>query len=176
MRKPGFFRSFRKNRDGATAVEFALVAGPFLFFLMALIEIAAMFFAETVIDNAVLESARLIRTGQLQNGGGGATAFREEVCDRIVVIADCDRMAFEVAVFQDFDTVAPTDPLNQDGTMNEANMGFDPGRSGDIVLVRVYYRWQVLMPQLFGGRMGNMADGQRLIVSSTVFRNEPYDD
>ncbi|WP_109261152.1 TadE/TadG family type IV pilus assembly protein [Hyphobacterium indicum] len=175
MRRAGFFKSFRKNRDGATAVEFALIAGPFFFFLMALIEVAAVFFAGTVIENAVLESARLIRTGQLQGGGGGAASFRTEVCDRIEVIADCDQMVFEVAVFQDFDDVNPTPPIAEDGTLNGGNMGFDPGRAGDIVLVRVYYSYPLILPDMFGS-VGNLPDNRRLIQSSTVFRNEPFDD
>lgn len=175
MRKTGFFRSFRKNRDGATAVEFALVAGPFFFFLMALIEIAAVFFAETVIENAVLESARLIRTGQLQGGGGDASTFRDAVCERIEVVADCDNMVFEVAVFEDFDNVNPTPPIADDGSLNGGNMGFDPGEAGDIVLVRVYYAYPLILPNMFGS-VSNLPDNQRLIQSATVFRNEPFDD
>ncbi len=175
MRRAGFFRSFRNNRDGATAVEFALIAGPFFFFLMALIEIAAVFFAGTVIENAVLESARLIRTGQLQGGGGDAASFRTEVCDRIEVIADCDQMVFEVAVFENFGAVSPTPPIAEDGTLNGGNMGFNPGSAGDIILVRVYYSYPLILPNMFGS-VGNLPNNRRLIQSSTVFRNEPFDD
>lgn len=175
MRRAGFIKSFRKNRNGATAVEFAMIAGPFFFFLMALIEVAAVFFAGTVIENAVLESARLIRTGQLQDGGGGAASFRTEVCDRIEVIADCDQMVFEVAVFENFGAVNPTPPIADDGTLNGGNMGFNPGSAGDIVLVRVYYSYPLILPNMFGS-VGNLPNNRRLIQSSTVFRNEPFDD
>lgn len=175
MRRPGFMKSFRKNRDGATAVEFAMIAGPFFFFLLALIEIAAVFFAETVIENAVLESARLIRTGQLQGGGGDANAFRDEVCTRIEVVANCDNMVFEVAVFEDFDGINPTPPTNDDGSLNGGNMGFDPGDAGEIVMVRVYYAYPLILPNMFGS-VANLPDNQRLIMSATVFRNEPFDE
>lgn len=150
-----------------------MIAGPFFFFLMALIEVAAVFFAATVIENAVLESARLIRTGQLQNGGGDAASFRTEICNRIEVIADCDRVVFEVAVFEDFDGITPTAPLDSDGNFGAGNMGFDPGDAGDIVLVRVYYAWPLFLPN-FSGRLSNMANNQRLITAATVFRNEPF--
>ncbi|MEE2565787.1 TadE/TadG family type IV pilus assembly protein [Hyphobacterium marinum] len=175
MRKHGFIKNFRRNRRGSTAVEFALIAGPFFFFLMALIEVAAVFFASTVIENAVLESARLIRTGQLQNGGGNAATFQTEVCNRIAVVADCDRMAFEVAVFEDFDAITPTAPLDSEGNMNAGNMGFDPGDAGDIVLVRVYYSWPLFLPN-FAGQLSNMSDNRRLITAATVFRNEPFNE
>lgn len=175
MKTPALFRRFKKDRKGATAVEFALIAGPFFFFLLALIEVAAVFFAETVIENAVLETSRLIRTGQLQDGGGNAATFEQEVCTRIEVIADCDRMAFEVAVFQDFDGIAPTPPVDDEGNLNGGSLGFDPGDAGDIILVRVYYAYPLILPNMFG-TMSNLPDNQRLVISSTVFRNEPFDD
>tara|TARA_R110002072_G_scaffold90929_7_gene203219 strand:+ start:196 stop:723 length:528 start_codon:yes stop_codon:yes gene_type:complete len=175
MRGRHFIKRFKTSKRGSAAVEFALIAGPFFFFLMALIEVAAVFFASTVIENAVLESARLIRTGQLQNGGGDAGSFQTAVCDRIEVIADCDRMAFEVAVFDDFDDIAPTAPLDGDGNLAAGSIGFDPGDAGDIVLVRVYYSWPLFLPN-FAGRLSNMADNHRLITAATVFRNEPFDE
>lgn len=175
MRMHRLIKGFGQSRRGSTAVEFAMIAGPFFFFLMALIEVAAVFFASTVIENAVLESARLIRTGQLQNGGGDAASFRAEICDRIEVVADCDRMVFEVAVFEDFDGIAPTAPLDGDGNLGTGNMGFDPGDAGDIVLVRVYYAWPLFLPN-FAGQLSNMADNQRLITAATVFRNEPFNE
>lgn len=174
MRLGHVIGSFQRDRKGATAVEFAMIAGPFFFFLMALIEIAAVFFASTVIENAVLESAREIRTGQVQAGGMDADGFREAVCERVEVIADCARLEFDVRVFQDFDAVAPTDPLNGDGELDPDSMGFDPGDAGDIVMVRVFYRWPLLMPNFFG-RLSNLPGNERLITSATVFRNEPWD-
>ena len=46
---------------------------------------------------------------------------------------------------------------------------------GDIVLVRVYYSYPLILPNMFG-TVANLPDNHRLIQSSTVFRNEPYDD
>ena len=167
-------RTFRRDRKGATAVEFALIAGPFFFFLMALIEVAAVFFASTVIENAVLESARELRTGQVQAGGMDADGFRDAVCERIEVIADCARLDFDVRVFQDFDNVAVSDPVTDDGNLQTDDFGYDPGDAGDIVMVRVFYRWPLLMPN-FMNSMSNMSNNERLITSATVFRNEPWD-
>lgn len=168
------FRTFRRDRKGATAVEFALIAGPFFFFLMALIEVAAVFFASTVIENAVLESAREIRTGQVQAGGMDADGFRDAVCARVEVIADCARLEFDVRVFADFDNVAVSDPVTDDGDLQTDDFGYDPGDAGDIVMVRVFYRWPLLMPN-FLNSMSNMSNNERLITSATVFRNEPWD-
>ena len=73
------FPSFRellgqRRASGATsaaraAVEFAIIAPVFFFLMFVIAETAMVFIAEQVMDNAVFETARLIRTGQVQDGG-----------------------------------------------------------------------------------------------------------
>lgn len=171
----GLAKRFGHNRSGATAVEFALIAAPFFFLLFAMIEVAAVFLIGTVMENAVLEAARQIRTGQAQAGGMSAGGFRQEICDRIVVIGSCDRVEIDVKVFEDFDNVDRSSPIQPDGTINTGDFGWDPGDAGDIVLVRVFYRWSLLVPSFSGG-LSNMQNNERLITAATVFRNEPFDD
>jgi Flp pilus assembly protein TadG len=165
----------RGNKSGATAVEFAMIAAPFFFLLFAMIEIGAVFFTGTLLENAVLESAREIRTGQAQSSGMTLAGFRSEVCDRIAVIGNCDRLEIDVRVFPDFGNVDQSSPIQGDGSLQTGGFGWDPGAAGDIVLVRVFYRWSLMTPN-FGGALSNMNGNQRLITSATVFRNEPFDD
>ena len=174
-RRTGLLRRFGSGRSGATAVEFAMIAAPFFFLLFAMIEIAAVFFTGTVLENAVLEASRQIRTGQAQSGGRSQAGFRQEVCDRIGVVGSCDRLEIDVKVFQDFGDVDQSSPIDEGGEMDTSDFGWDPGDAGDIVLVRVFYRWSLLTPN-FGGALSNMKDNQRLISAATVFRNEPFDD
>jgi Flp pilus assembly protein TadG len=61
--KPSIFARLRRDRSGSAAVEFAMIAAPFFLLLFAMIEVAAVFFTGTVLENAVLETARQIRTG-----------------------------------------------------------------------------------------------------------------
>jgi len=166
---------FVRARSGATAVEFAMIAAPFFMLLFAMIEIAAVFFTGTVLENAVLESARKIRTGEAQTSGMSQAGFRQEVCDLIEAVANCDNLEIDVQVFEDFDTVDQSSPIQEDGTVNSNDFGWEPGSAGDIVLVRVFYRWSLMTPN-FGGALSNMENNQRLITSATVFRNEPFDD
>lgn len=168
-------RRARRDRSGATAVEFALVAAPFFFLLFAMIETAAVFFTSTVLENAVLETAREIRTGQAQAAGMTRSGFQTEICERIEVVGNCDRLEFDVRVFNGFDTVDQSSPVQEDGSLDTASFGWDPGGAGDIVLVRVFYRWSLLTPN-FGGALSNMSGNQRLLSAATVFRNEPFDD
>ena len=101
--------------------------------------------------------------------------FRTEVCQRVEVIADCDRLSFDVQVFDGFNGIDQSSPIQEDGSLDTSSFGWDPGGAGDIVLVRVFYRWRLITPNM-GRALSNMRDNQRLITSATVFRNEPYDD
>ncbi len=65
------FNAFHDDRRGATAVEFAIVAPVFFFLIFLIAETAMIFIAEQVLDNAVFESARLVRTGQAQKSRMG---------------------------------------------------------------------------------------------------------
>lgn len=167
------FKCFRKDTSGATAVEFAMVAGPFFVLLLALIEVALVFFSTSALESATMDAARQIRTGQIQISGGGATDFRERVCDRFRLVGDCQQLRVDVRVFENFRTVDVGVPLNQDGTLDESDFRFEPGSSGDIVLVRVFYSRSLIMPSL---NLSNMPGNKHMLTGVAVFRNEPFDN
>ena len=59
-------RRFTRHQKGAAAVEFALVATPFLALLFAIIESALVFFAGQMLESAASDAGRMIMTGQAQ--------------------------------------------------------------------------------------------------------------
>ena len=71
-----------RQQDGAAAVEFALVAAPFLALVFAIMETAMVFFAGQALETAAADSARLIMTGQAQTQGFDQAKFKQEVCAR----------------------------------------------------------------------------------------------
>lgn len=166
-------RRFGRAREGATALEFAIVATPFFLFLMATMEIAYMFFLSVMVDNATLSSARLIRTGEAQIGEMTAQDFWDEVCSRISVIAPCSgHLYLDVQTYNAFDATRSPPPITS-GDFDNANLQMDFGQEGDIVLVRAFYIWDVIFPDL-GTGLANLNDGKRLLISTVAFRNEPY--
>src|SRR5262245_23107316 len=72
----GAVRRLARQQDGAAAVEFGLVAAPFLALVFAIMETAIVFFAGQALETAVADSSRLIMTGQAQNAGFNAAAFK----------------------------------------------------------------------------------------------------
>ncbi len=165
---------FAGDRKGATAVEFAFVAAPFFILIFAILEIALIFFASAIIEDAVADAARDIRTGTLQNAGQTEEDFRATICTQIGTIADCSRLRVDVRTFENFVGADMSSPTNDDGDLDEEGFTFDPGGSQDIVVVRVFYDWQLLGPGAING-LSNMPGNRRLISSATAFRNEPYE-
>ena len=50
---------------------------------------------------------------------------------------------------------------------------YSPGGPGDIVVVRLLYQWPVYV-SLLGLDFSDMSGGNRLIMATVAFRNEPY--
>src|ERR1035437_1140141 len=67
---------FARHQDGTAAIEFALVAVPFLALLFAILETALVFFAGQTLETAASDSGRLIMTGQAQTAGYTQGAFK----------------------------------------------------------------------------------------------------
>ena len=61
----------------------------------------------------------------------------------------------------------------QNNQFNTGGMGYQPGQPSDIVVVRAYYRWKVMTP-LFEPIFQNISGGERILVSTMMFRNEPF--
>src|SRR5262245_27577771 len=75
---------FANDRLGASALEFALVAMPFLLLTLAIFEVGLVNFATQELDNAVAYGARLIRTGQAQTGRMDTGQFKDKMCKQLI--------------------------------------------------------------------------------------------
>jgi Flp pilus assembly protein TadG len=176
----GRFAAFIKDRKGATAVEFALIATPFLALIAALIQTFLLFFAQAALESAVRQSGRQIMTGQVQTQDASLTqalaqaAFKQTVCNNAAILFSCGGLMVDVQVASAWSSAnagMPTLTFNPNGTVSNT-WQFNPGNAGDIVVVRVMYLWPVFFgPIAFN--MANQPNGTRLIMSSAAFQNEP---
>ena len=167
--------AFCRDRKAATADEFALVAAPFIFILMAVFELALVYTVSTTLDNATAKVARMVRTGQLQTAGGASTAtFTQKICANMGwLTTDCpNNLSVDVRTYTNFQNIAVTSPV-ANGQFQSSALQFNLGTAGDIVLVRAYYQWGLFTPFLNGG-LQPLSNGSALIVSTIAFRNEPY--
>lgn len=166
------WNNWRKDEDGAAALEFAFLSIPFFTFLIGIIEVALMIANASVLEGATYDAARLVRTGQVQQGADPETMFRSALCDHAVIL-DCDDIQFTVTTlntFGDAEDAVPT--FDEDGNMEEED--FDAGGSGDIVMIRVSYLYEMMTPML-GQLFTNYPGRKRLMMSTVVLQTEPYE-
>ena len=179
-RRRNRFGAFIGDSKGATAVEFALIAVPFLALLAGLIQTFLVFFAQSVLENAVRQSSRQILTGQVQtqdaslSQAAAMAAFHQTVCNNANVLFTCTGLMVDVQVANNWssaNTGMPTLTYKSDGSVGNT-WQFNPGNAGDIVVVRVMYLWPVFFGPL-AYNWGNQANGSREIMASAAFQNEP---
>src|SRR5687767_9667187 len=148
LRAPRAVRRLVRKDDGSAAVEFGMVAAPFLALIFAIMETALVFFSGQALETAVADSARLIMTGQAQTQGFDQAAFKNAVCSRIYGLFDCQNgVSVDVKEYSAFSGVDLTPPLDANGVFQN-NQGFQPGGPGDIVVVRLFYQWPIYVALL----------------------------
>lgn len=159
-----------RAEEGSTAVEFALIALPFIALLVAMIETALVFFAGQVLQAATTEAGRLVMTGQAQ--GMTAAQFQQQVCNHAGGFFTCGDLSVNVQTFTSFASASTVNPI-QSGKLNTASFGFNPGKPGQIEVVQVVYPWP-LGSDLLGLHLTDVNGGDSLLMATSVFRNEPY--
>lgn len=166
-------RRFIRQQDGVAAVEFALVATPFLALTFAIIESALVFFAGQTLEAANAAAARLILTGQAQTAGYSAADFKTQVCNRVASLFNCSSGIYvDVKTYTNFGSVSTASPV-VNGKLQTSDMTYTPGGPGCIVKVAVYYEWPIYVA-LLGNQISNLSGNKKLLVATAVFRNEPY--
>jgi Flp pilus assembly protein TadG len=163
----------RKAREGAAAVEFAMVALPFFILLYSLIELGLVFMIDAVAENAVVEATRLIRTGQAQQQGFDADKFKTAFCSNMSAFqSDCaSRTTIDVRVVTSF--AAADDDIDADGDGVPDKDSYNGGTADDLILVRIWYRQPMVAPSLTQA-VTSGGTGEVVISSTAAFRNEPW--
>jgi Flp pilus assembly protein TadG len=166
---------FARREDGAAALEFAIVAAPFIALILATIQTALAFFAGQVLESAVADASRSILTGAAQNANMSQSGFASVVCGKVQTLFSCSNLMIDVRTASSFasaNTAMPT--LTFDGTGKVTNSwSYNPGNPGDVVIMRVMYQWPVFLGPL-GLGLANESNGNLLLMATATFKNEPY--
>lgn len=186
---------FRKNDDGATAVEFALISIPFLGLLFAIFETAFVFFVTQGIEAATSDAARYIMTGQVsQNTAITSLAdFKSTILcptsgpkQRVLPsFINCDDIKIDIRKAASWTTADTAKNFLLDTTET-----FCLGAASEIMVVRILYPMPVYLSILSMKSMSaqdvevndsavtNVSyKGQNrwhMVMGTAVFRNEPF--
>lgn len=179
------WRLFMRDETGVTLIEFGILALPFFSIIVAIMETSVVLLAGQILDSAVQDTSRLIRTGRALTYN--AETYRELLCSRLYGMFDCtsgpnERLRINVAVLDDFASSSPLPSPLKTGTectaascawvMTDDYNGGAAGQS-DVVMVRAYYKWPTLI-NFPGFNFSNLPDGSRLLGAVRIFMNEPF--
>ncbi len=170
---PTLVRRLCHDQRGATAVEFALLITPLLFLLLGILEVSMQYFVSGALDSAVQRTARLIRTGQAQAQHLTNAQLRAEMCSNILDLFDCTANSY--LMVDTLDTLAaPTYalPVKPNGQFI-STVTYELGSGHSYVMVRGYFQFSPLF-NVFGALSPSLSNGNRLLVASALFRNEPF--
>lgn len=180
---------FARDENGATAVEFAIVAAVFLLLLMGIVEYGLYTFTQVSLEAAVTKAGRTAAIGLETPGCDRVCTVRNELQgltrglihpDRIQVsaqtVAGGGAIAGDLCLGETGEPVVGMNPCP--GSWSDTNGmpgyqaggGANLGNGGELTEVRVNYPWRVLFPILgqFFGRNGVV-----MIQTSTVVYVEP---
>lgn len=170
----GIIRRYIESLKGVIAVEFALVALPFIMLMIGTLEMAVMFTSQALVEGATANASRLIRTGQVQESGNPQATFETAVCDVVQALINCNDLQYQVFSVDSFEDVEalPDADLNDEGVLQ--GQTFNPGNENDVVLVRVVYLYKIKTP-MFQALLSNRGNDERAMMATTVLQAEPYD-
>lgn len=166
-------KDWRLNKEGSTAVEFALIGIPFIFMVIGIIEMALMFTAQSLLEASVAEAARQIRTGAVQQGGG-EDEFQDKLCEFAAVLIPCDEIQYQVIAMEDFGDAEDFPDAQFDDEGNLEDQQFDAGGVNDVVMIRTAYKYPIKTPMM-QLMLTNNNSNNRIMLSTMVLQTEPYE-
>jgi Flp pilus assembly protein TadG len=176
------------------AIEFAIVAIPFLFLLFASIELSLIFVMNNSLSNAMSVAAQQIRLGNVIATGVSSTTstgsqldlsdFKRLVCSKIALVSStacASQLQLDVRPLSGYQSMSPPSP-SSGANFNTSSLCYYSGQAGSVVEITGYYLWPVLpLPFLsvltqttsLTTSSGSTSGSWFLLTYSEVFKTEP---
>lgn len=179
-------RRLLEGKQGASAVEFALVCAPFLALLGAIVQTAFSIWATQNFEYQFQKVARTLFTGQFQQTNSQSAtaatllaAIKNSMCGSgsatTITVFDCSNIRIDISLGTNFASstpVRPVDPATKDWSAGFGTRYACAGPNTIVVATAA-----VKFPVFFGAlniAFSSFADGSQLLESTAVFRTEPY--
>jgi Flp pilus assembly protein TadG len=159
-------------REGATAVEFALIAPAFIALVVAIFQVCVYVFVQQSLQNAATQAGRLFLTGQAQTWS--QSTFKDYVCTNYLPsLFSCSSLIVSVQTYQNFASASTTAPALYNAGVPITSFPYSPGTQGQIMVVQLVYPWSVVSGPL-GFTIANLPNNAAEMMGVAAFRVEPY--
>ena len=179
-RASGLLGRFLRAERGATAVEFGIVAAPFCFLMMAILELAIVFWSGQVLETAVANASRRIYTGQFQTSSANANKttaqlsaqFKSDLCGYVTALFNCATdVSVDVRSVASWGGATPPSATNN-GNFDTSGYSYQsvaPKQIGIVTAALQYKRVTKILPA-----SSSLSNGNILIMATSTFMVEPY--
>jgi hypothetical protein len=172
---------------GQAIVEFAFIAPALLGLLFGIFEVSGILFAQTILEGGARQASRFGITGSSTEGSSREDLILSIIDENAYGIIETDDIKIETLVYQNFADVGQAEPFtdaNGNGAFDEGeayndingsgawdeDMGVPGlGGAGDIVVYRLQYDWEIMIP-LFRPIFGEAI----ALDANVAVRNEPF--
>ena len=151
------------KKRGSTAVEMALLIGPFLLVFVGMVEMSLIITTQVLLENATYNASRLAKTGYTTNGSTQLQTVQKILNDEMQSFGsmiDVTKLTLSSAAYGSFAAAGA-------GGAGTAGLGTQQ----QIVVYTISYPWSLFTPMMssFIGTNGILT-----ITSHMVVRNEPF--
>lgn len=165
------YKNIIQNQKGAVAVEFAIIATPLILLVVFFIEFTAHLFINSLMDHAVEDIARLMKTNQVTQPNFSREMFLDRLFDpQHMAVFNRNNMYVDVRTVQLFTDLGI--PLTATGSIDVSQLQFRPGGPGSINVIRTFYEFPTFLAYQDFGINDLWPNGNRLMTSSAAFQIE----
>jgi Flp pilus assembly pilin Flp len=176
--------------EGATAVEYAILAPVLLLLLVGIIEYNALMYASAVLEGSTAIASRQGKTGYVASGMSQQDYIYGVIQARVNGILDPTQLQITSKSYANLAVVGKPEPcisppatpctgtpgvnfvdINYNGVWDADQGAAGLGTSGDIVVYTVTYPWKIMTPIMLNFLGTN---GTFTLTSSSIVKNEPY--
>jgi len=168
---------FSRAREGATAVEFAMVAPALIATLIAILEVMFFLFAQQTLQTAAVEMGRLFMTnkgpsqGSTVNGNGQMLST-SSICGIIQPVLDCTAVTVDVQAYSNYGGADTSTLQLYNGGTPITNFSYTAGTPGQIVVIRLAYQLTTITGPL-GFVLSSLSNGKMEVMGVMAIRVEP---
>jgi len=156
----------KRNSRGQTVLEFAIVAWLFFSIVLAIADIAVMFYVNLTMQNAVREGTRYAVTGLSNLGADRRSAMIQKIKDSSNGLYDKNLYTPKDPTIKVIDPTQVSYANYSSGTLQPGN----PGQPNQIIEVSLTYTWPLLTPFLKPFFPG----GKYTFTVKSTMKNEPF--
>ena len=170
---------FVRCQGATTAIEFAFVAPIFIAFMLATLQVAVIFLAQSYLSAITDATERQVLTNRTTNFT--AQDWKNLMCAETTALFNCNNyiVSLQTVPSSPANIPSPSSFFDQNGNVKGTPpiANITPSTTGTQVLLVVMYQWPVISGPLGTGTLGTyfgtLPNGNFLLSTVEVFQTEP---